>query len=139
MTTRAAVVCEAYTWLGTPYHHQARVKGVGVDCAMILADVYHACGLIPDIDPRPYPADWHLHRDEERYLGWIKQYTHQVDVPKPGDIALYKFGRCVSHGAIVVEWPLILHSYIGEGVLLSDGQEGMMAGRLHGFYSIFKD
>lgn len=139
MTTRAAVVSEAYTWLGTPYHHQARVKGVGVDCAMILADVYHTCGLIPYIDPRPYPADWHLHRDEERYLGWIARYTHPVDVPKPGDIALFKFGRCVSHGAIVVEWPLILHSYIGEGVLLGDGLEGMMAGRLHGFYSIFKD
>ena len=24
-------VSEAMTWLGTPYHHQGRVKGVGVD------------------------------------------------------------------------------------------------------------
>lgn len=139
MTTRAAVVAEARTWLGTPYHHQGRVKGAGVDCAMILIDVYHSCGLIPDFDPRPYPPDWHMHRDEERYLGWVKKYARPVDSPKPGDIALFQFGRCVSHGAIVIEWPQIIHSYIGEGVLIADGTQGMMAGRLCGFYRIFKD
>ena len=34
MNTRLAneAVAEAMTWLGTPHHHQGRVKGVGVDC-----------------------------------------------------------------------------------------------------------
>jgi cell wall-associated NlpC family hydrolase len=31
---RAAVVAEARSWLGTPFHHQGRVKAAGVDCAM---------------------------------------------------------------------------------------------------------
>lgn len=33
-------VAEAITWLGTPYHHQGRVKGVGVDCGTLLCEVY---------------------------------------------------------------------------------------------------
>jgi cell wall-associated NlpC family hydrolase len=139
MTTRGAVLQEANTWLATPYHHQGRIKGAGVDCAMLLIEVYHQCGLIPDIDPTPYPPDWHFHRDEERYLGWVKQYAKPVDVPQLGDIAVFQFGRCVSHGAIVVAWPTIIHSYLHEGCVLADATQGQMAGRLRGFYSLFKD
>jgi hypothetical protein len=29
MVTREAIVAAARSWLGTPYHHQASVKGVG--------------------------------------------------------------------------------------------------------------
>jgi hypothetical protein len=46
---RAAVVKEALTWLGTPYHHHARVKGVGVDCARLLCAVYEASACVPHI------------------------------------------------------------------------------------------
>jgi cell wall-associated NlpC family hydrolase len=130
------VVIEALTWLNTPYHHQGRVKGAGTDCAMILCEVYEACGLVPHIDPRPYPPDWHLHRSEERYLRWIEDYADKVDEPLPGDVALYQFGRTISHGAIVVEWPTIIHAYRGEGVVLADGTQGALAGRLAGFWRV---
>jgi cell wall-associated NlpC family hydrolase len=36
---RAAVVREAESWIGTPFHHAARVKGAGIDCLMLLAEV----------------------------------------------------------------------------------------------------
>jgi len=136
---RQLIIDEARTWLGTPYHHQGRVKDAGVDCAMLLAEVYHACNLIPYIDPTPYPPDWHFHRDEERYLGWVRRYAHPVDVPQPGDIALFQFGRCISHGAIVVAWPTIIHAYIREGCVLGNAEQGVMAGRLRQCYSIFGD
>ena len=42
---RAAVVAEARSWIGTPYHHAADVKGHGVDCAMLLIRVYCDCRL----------------------------------------------------------------------------------------------
>jgi hypothetical protein len=71
--TRAAVVQEALTWLGTPYHHHARVKGVGVDCAQQLCAVYEACGCVPHIDPGNYAHDWHLHRGEEVFIGWLEK------------------------------------------------------------------
>src|SRR6202161_3252947 len=71
---RAAVVAEARSWIGTKYHNCADIKGVGVDCGMLLARVFANVGLIPFVDPRPYPPDWHLHRDEERYLDFVRQH-----------------------------------------------------------------
>lgn len=40
MSKASNTVAEALTWLGTPYHQQGRVKGVGVDCGTLLCEVY---------------------------------------------------------------------------------------------------
>ncbi|NLR74203.1 MULTISPECIES: NlpC/P60 family protein [Leeia] len=135
---RQQVLAEARSWLGTPYHHQGRVKGVGVDCAMILCDIYHQVGLIPWIDPRPYPPDWHFHRDDERYLGWLKQYARPVAQPQPGDVAVWRFGRCFSHGAVVVDDTLVLHAYFKQGVVLARRDETPLADRPVRFYSLWE-
>ena len=122
-SVRQAIVAEARTWLGTPHEHACRVKGAGVDCAMFLAEVFHAVGLVDQVEVEAYPHDWHLHQDEEIYLKVVERYAHQVDraAPLPGDILLYKFDLAISHGAIVVEWPMIIHSYLKAGVILDDG------------------
>ena len=110
---RAAIIAEARSWLGTPYHHEARIKGVGVDCAQILVGVYSAVGLIEAFDIPHYPVDWNLHRDEERYLGLLRRHTREIaGPPLPGDLAVWRFGRCFSHGAIVVEWPVVIHAHM---------------------------
>src|SRR5947207_15287704 len=103
---RAAIVAEAISWIGTPFHHAARVKGAGVDCLMLLAEVYERAGIVPHVEPPFYVPDWHLHRDAERYLDGLGRYAHAIDTrPEPGDIALFRFGRTFSHGAVVIEWP----------------------------------
>lgn len=138
MTTRDQVVAEARTWLSTPYHHMGRIKGVGVDCGQILIEVFSTVGMMPRIETGYYPHDWHFHRDEERYLGWIKQFAHQVETPQPGDIALFKFGRCISHGAIVLDWPMMIHAYHDRGVVYESANSLEMKGRLDSFWSMFK-
>jgi len=113
-TQRAAVVAEAMTWHGTPYHHHGRIKGVGVDCAMLLAEVFQACGLVERVEPGAYPVQWHLHRSEERFMGWLARYAQPLpegQAPQPGDVALFQFGRCFSHGAVLVQPGLALHAY----------------------------
>lgn len=118
--TRARVVSVARTWLGTPYHTGGRVKGVGVDCLTLLAEVFAEAGLVPPVEIPYYPGDWHLHRASERYLQGLTKYTHEIETPLPGDIALWKFGRCFSHGAIVIKWPIIIHAYVGRECTLED-------------------
>ncbi len=83
---RAAVVAEARSWIGTPYHNCADIKGVGVDCGMLLVRVFVDTGLCQPFDPRPYPIDWHLHRGEERYLGFVFDRSREVTEPQPGDV-----------------------------------------------------
>lgn len=133
---RNRVLTEAESWLGTKWHHQARIKHVGVDCAMFLCEVFETAGLTDHIDPRPYPADWHFHKDDERFLDWLRKYADEVQDPKPGDIAVFKFGRTHSHGSIVKEWPLVLHCYVHEYVREQDATEGHLADREVKFFSI---
>ena len=100
---RRAVVAAVRKWVLTPYHFEADILGAGVDCGMLLVRVFVDLGLVPPFDPRPYPPDWMLHRDEEKYLGWVYKACGPVEKPQPGDIALFRFGRCYSHGGIVTE------------------------------------
>jgi len=111
----ARVLEEAREWIGTPYHHAADKKGVGVDCAMLPVRVYCDLGIVPQFDPRPYPHDWMLHRDDERYLGWVKQFAERVDDAQPGDLALYRVGRCLAHGGIVETPETIIHADLRAG------------------------
>ena len=134
---RDRVCSEARRWLGTPYHHQADVLGAGVDCGMLLVRVFNAAGMIPAIDPRPYPHDWHLHRDSERYLGWLEQYALPADEPHPGDVIVWKFGRTYSHGAIYLGNRQIVHAYLGLGCVLGTLDDAPMAGRPVRYYSLF--
>lgn len=117
---RASVVAIAHSWLRTPYIHMGRVKGAGCDCATLLAEVYHEAGLIPRIELAYYSPQWHLHRDAERYLDFIYDYASEIEYPLPGDIVLFRFGRTFSHGAIVIDWPRIIHAYVGGSVCIDD-------------------
>lgn len=135
---RNRVLAAAREWIGTPWRHQARVLGPhgGVDCAMFLCEAYEKAGLIPHIDPRPYPADWHMHRDDERFLGWLTRYADEVETPEPGDVAVFRFGRCFSHGSIVVQWPTVLHCYLYEYVREQDATQGALAKRKVKFFRV---
>jgi cell wall-associated NlpC family hydrolase len=119
---RAAVVTEARSWIGTPYHNCADIKGVGVDCGMLLVRVFVDLKLCPPFDPRPYPVDWHLHRSDERYLGFIFDRSAEAAEPLPGDVMVFRYGRCYSHGGIVTAAaPLrIVHAYYQARMVIED-------------------
>lgn len=109
---RARVVAEARSWIGTPYHNQADIKRAGVDCGMLLVRIFVDCGLVEHFDPRPYSDDWFLHRSEEKYLGFVFDCAREARFPQPGDIMVFRYGRCYSHGAIVtnVDPLMIVHA-----------------------------
>ena len=127
---RRRVVDVALSWERTPYVHEARIKGVGCDCTFI-AEVYEEAGLIPHIDIARYSPQWHLHQREERYLGYVLRYAREIPFPpQPGDVVLYRFGRVLSHSAIVIfpGWPHIVHSGSKERMVSrSYGDKGQMA------------
>src|SRR5262249_60926513 len=102
---RAEVVRVARSFVGTPYHHMGRVKGAGVDCATLLAEVYYEAGVLREpVAIDYYPMDWHLHRDDERYLRMVQRYCREIpeEQVQPGDIVVYHFGRAWAHGGIIV-------------------------------------
>jgi cell wall-associated NlpC family hydrolase len=120
---RAAIVAEARRWIGTPYHDNGDILGAGVDCGMLLVRTFLDLGLVPPFDPRPYPRDWMMHNDEEKYLGWVKENCGEVEKPKPGDIAVFRFGRCYSHGGVItgVDPLTLVHAYALAQVVIEEG------------------
>lgn len=112
------VVAEALSWLGTPYHHCAGIKGTGVDCAMLLLRVFQAVGVVDAaVQPDPYPPDWHMHRSEERLLTFVERYADKVadGEEQPGDVALFHVGRCIAHGGIYIGDGLMVHADLNAG------------------------
>lgn len=134
---RAAVAAEATSWELTPYHHLARLKGIGVDCALLLCEVYERAGVTPHIDPGEYAPQWGLHRDEEKYLEWLERYGHQVQTPGLGDVGAFRFGRTFSHAGIFVGPDLLVHAYIDAHVMRTRLSEAPFAGREVKFYSFW--
>lgn len=125
---REKVIEEAMTWLRTPHHNGSREKGIGVDCGQFPLAVYEAAGMIEHVDTGRYSPQFHLNRDEEWYLKLCQKLGREFEgTPQRGDFVLYKVGRVFSHGAIVLKWPKIIHSYVGLGVTLDVGNQGWMA------------
>ncbi len=138
---RQAVVEEAKTWIGTPFVHQAKLKGVGVDCCTLLSAVYERfSGSVVELPH--YDIQWNLHDDNQTYLKAILKecvevspWLHEEFVPGeyslsrssrgfrldkwdarpplPGDIGVWWFGRKWAHTTIVLDWPTVLNPMMG--------------------------
>jgi cell wall-associated NlpC family hydrolase len=136
---RIAVVAEAESWIGTPYRTAQRVKGPGggVDCLTLVAEIYERAGIIAHYEVPYYPADWHLHRGVERYLDGVLEHTREVAAPEPGDIVLFRFGRCFAHGGIVTTWPRLIHAWNGAGVVPADADQPLLGQRPRRFFNPF--
>lgn len=137
---RAAIVAEAMSWVGTPYHSHARIKGVGVDCAQLPAAVYHAIGLIDPVNPE-YPPDWMLHRDEEKFLSYVLPQAREISEAEaqPGDLIIWRYGRTFSHSAIIIDMPQVVHAVIrGAAVILADiNRDSDLVDRPRRFFTVF--
>lgn len=143
MTDGEKIAEAAMSWLGTPHVNQARVKGIGVDCGMLLIGAIEDAGLIEKgvIEIAPYSNEWHLHHSEEWFLSYVKKYCVSVTEADMaiGDFLMYQFGRCVSHGGIYIGNNQIIHAVIDQGVILSDLNDVMFLdahgkSRLRGIY-----
>ena len=114
---RLAFVNEALSWIGTPFVNHADIKGPkgAVDCAMLLTRCAVDTGLVAPFDPRPYPTHWHVHQDEERFVAFLTERLggREIEVPRIGDIAVFKFHRTFSHGAVILNSGEMVHAWDG--------------------------
>ena len=101
--TRAQVVAEARSWIGTPFQHQARVKGVGVDCAGVVICVARTLGLVsPHFDVQGYARQ----PDGHSLLCHCDQTMRAVprEAMQPGDVVVVSFDRDPGHVGIVGDY-----------------------------------
>lgn len=101
------VVEEARTWLGTPFVHQGRQKGVGCDCAAIIVRVAKMVGMEAN-DLKGYGRSPNAGRLQQ----CLRTQLHEIpiDAAVPGDVLLMRFFGDPQHIAIVTDLGII-HSY----------------------------
>ncbi len=119
----AAFVHTARSWIGTPYMHQASVKGVGCDCLGLLRGVWREV-LGAEPEPVPiYTADWSEPQGEERLYRAALRHMKQVDSDtfESGQVILFRMrdGAVAKHlGIVSAPDPeaQFIHAYSGHGV-----------------------
>lgn len=136
---RALVVQIAHSWERTPYHHNAMIKGVGVDCAMLVIAVFKEAGIV-EASQVDYLPQWFMNRGEEKYLNELQKYATEITEAEAqlGDVVAYKMGRTFSHGAIIIEpgWPAIIHAHQEARMVIQDrGDGGRLADRERKFFT----
>lgn len=126
MTRPELVVASARAWLGTPYLHQASVRGAGTDCLGLLRGVWReVMGAEPEAVP-PYTADW-AEPDRREVLREAAQRwlcAKPVAEAAIGDVLLFRMreGSIAKHlGIQSVTGPAaaFVHAYTGHGVVES--------------------
>jgi NlpC/P60 family putative phage cell wall peptidase len=149
MVTRAEIVTEARSWLATPFHHQAELKGVGVDCAGLLRGVCIALGLLP--------AEYRLLPIAAPYVGYgttpdgVRMQKAcetfmtpiAIDEMQPGDAILIRWGRHPQHVALLADYRhgglSIIHSYTdasGRGEVIEQRLDEPMRRRIVAAYRL---
>jgi NlpC/P60 family putative phage cell wall peptidase len=86
------VVRTARGWIGTPYVHQASVKGVGCDCLGLLRGVWRELrGTEPEPMPN-YSPDWAEATGAETLYMALARILRPVALQDivPGDVALFR-------------------------------------------------
>jgi NlpC/P60 family putative phage cell wall peptidase len=118
--TRAAVVAEARSWLGTPYRHQASLRGIGCDCLGLVRGVWRAVlGTEPEGVP-PYAPDWAEASSGEPLAEAALRHLVSIELADvaPGDVLLFRWraGLTAKHAAIVTAPDLMIHAHDGAAV-----------------------
>jgi NlpC/P60 family putative phage cell wall peptidase len=119
-------VAEARTWIGTPYLHQASVKGAGTDCLGLLRGVWRSVmGAEPETVPR-YTDDWAEPAREELLLHaaerWLVRKT--LADAEVGDVLLFRMreGSVAKHlglQSMIGDEAAFIHAYTNHGVVES--------------------
>ncbi|MGN6516310.1 MAG: NlpC/P60 family protein [Rhizomicrobium sp.] len=89
---RTQIIRIARSWIGTPYVHQASVKGAGCDCLGLLRGVWRELyGEEPEEAP-PYSPDWSDATGEETLYKALSRHLREIgkrDIA-PGDVTLFR-------------------------------------------------
>lgn len=122
--TPAAVIEEARSWLGTPWQHQAAVRGVGVDCLHLVVEVCRSLALLPaGFALPPYPR---APRE-----GWLEREVAALcfacESAGPGVLLVMRMPWTPQHVALCTG-DSVIHAVVGHGVI-EQGYRGHLVRR----------
>lgn len=112
------IVRVARSWIGTPYHHQASVKGIGTDCLGLVRGVWREVQGAEPQKPPPYSRDWTV--GGETLLAAARR--HFVEIPPEqataGDVLIFRYRANLpaKHCGLMVSNSTFIHAIEGAAV-----------------------
>jgi NlpC/P60 family putative phage cell wall peptidase len=115
------VIATARAWLGTPYHDQASLRGVGCDCLGLARGVWReVVGDEPFVIP-PYSRDWGETGPHEVLAEGARGAMIEIapDDAGPGALLIFRMERraIAKHVGILAEGGSFIHAYERLGVI----------------------
>ncbi len=115
------VIAAARSWLGTPYHDQASLRGVGCDCLGLARGVWREV-----VGPEPFPIphysrDWGEIGPREVLAEGVRRMMIEVDpaAAEAGALVLFRMKpRAIAkHVGIISDPGSFIHAYERLGVI----------------------
>ena len=112
-----AVVRRARAWIGTPYHHQASLRGVGTDCLGLVRGVWRELYGSDAENAPPYSRDWAEASGCETMLEAAARHLTPIEVGDagPGDVLVFRLraGVVAKHAGILTAPSSFVHAMEG--------------------------
>jgi cell wall-associated NlpC family hydrolase len=87
-----------------PYRHRGTTEQ-GCDCTGLLIAIVRSLGYLAKYTLPWYARDWNLHSNRGDHLSdQIGKFADAIpkSQSRPGDVLLFKFGKCIAHAAVLV-------------------------------------
>jgi len=120
-TAPARIIKAARRWIGTPYHDQASVRGIGCDCLGLIRGVWREVVGPEPMPVPPYSRDWGEMGPVEVLAEAARAAMVEIDVAdaRTGDVILFRMraGAIAKHCGIRSPNNRFIHAYERTGVI----------------------
>ena len=117
----ALVITTALSWLGTPYHDQASLRGVGCDCLGLARGIWREMVGNEPFPIPPYSRDWGETGPREVLAEGARQMMPEITPTeaRPGTLILFRMApRAIAkHVGILTGPDRFIHAYERLGVV----------------------
>lgn len=147
-----SLIAEAEGWVGTPFAPYAALKGVGVDCIHLAAELYSRTGALPDFALPFYNLDHSVHHPTSDLFPkieatgrfrrlWDDQDDDRALPDDPsallvGDLFCFRVGAAPFHLGVHLGQRLFIHVLARRKVLVSTLEDSTWRSRLLRIYRL---
>lgn len=129
------LVDAARSCLGTPFYHQGRAAGIGLDCIGLVIHAVKHIGIIvcdeQDYGREPQGSKLHAALINHEF---IQHQPISADDVAAGDVLLFRFNGEPQHVGIAVSPKAMVHSYAPIGRVVETGLGETWLRRISGIY-----
>ncbi|MFA4994212.1 MAG: NlpC/P60 family protein [Bdellovibrionales bacterium] len=124
------MIAAARACLGTPFHHQGRAPGIGLDCIGLVIVALKATDF-----PVHDRTDYARRPDGKSLIAALNEHGAKlVDEIQAGDILLFRYDRQPQHVALASSAETMIHSFAPAGKVVETSIGDYWKRRLTGIY-----